>query len=110
MIVTIGLLIALNGLTGWIWGAEVKAFDSPFPNGTTEIAGVVISYQDLGVLCVCLATVLRALGVLPLHDARSRHARGREQPGGEPADGCPRRLDARARLGPGRSRSAPSPE
>src|SRR5215204_4879991 len=58
VIVTIGLLIALNGLTGWIWGAEVKAFDSPFPNGTTEIAGVVISYQDLGVLCVCLATVL----------------------------------------------------
>ena len=58
VIVTIGLLIALNGLTGWIWGAEVKAFDSPFPNGTTEIAGVVISYQDVGVLCVCLATVL----------------------------------------------------
>jgi len=25
VIVTIGLLIALNGLTGWIWGPEVKA-------------------------------------------------------------------------------------
>src|SRR5512133_341905 len=58
VIVTIGLLIALNGLSGWIWNPEVKAFDSPFPNGTTEIAGVVISYQDLGVLGVCLATVL----------------------------------------------------
>ena len=58
VIVTIGLLIALNGLTGWIWGAEVKSFDSPFPNETTEIAGVVISYQDVGVLGVCLATVL----------------------------------------------------
>src|SRR4051812_43415349 len=32
VIVTIGLLIAINGLTGWIWGADVKAFDSPFPN------------------------------------------------------------------------------
>src|SRR5919106_1273735 len=37
VIVTIGLLILLNGLTGWIWGAEVKAFDSPFPNETVEI-------------------------------------------------------------------------
>jgi branched-chain amino acid transport system permease protein len=57
VIVTIGLLIALNGLMGWIWGAEVKAFDSPFPNRTTEIGGVVIAIQDLGVLGVCLATV-----------------------------------------------------
>ena len=58
VIVTIGLLIALNGLTGWIWGAEVKAFDSPFPNTTTEIGGVTLSIQDLGTLGVCLVTVL----------------------------------------------------
>lgn len=58
VIVTIGLLIALNGLSGWIWDPEVKAFDSPFPNTTSDIAGVVISHQDLGVLGVCLATVL----------------------------------------------------
>jgi branched-chain amino acid transport system permease protein len=58
VIVTIGLLITLNGLTGWIWNPEIKAFDTPFSQGTTEIAGVVISYQDLGVLGVCLATVV----------------------------------------------------
>jgi branched-chain amino acid transport system permease protein len=58
VIVTIGLLIAINGLTGWIWGADVKALDSPFPNGTIEIAGVTISEQDIGVFCVCLGTVL----------------------------------------------------
>jgi branched-chain amino acid transport system permease protein len=58
VIVTIGLLIALNGLSGWIWNPEIKAFDTPFSNGTTEIGGVVISYQDLGVLGVCLATVV----------------------------------------------------
>jgi branched-chain amino acid transport system permease protein len=58
VIVTIGLLIALNGLSAWIWNPEVKAFDSPFSNGTTEIAGVVISYQDLGVMAVCLGTVV----------------------------------------------------
>ena len=58
VIVTIGLLIALNGLSGWIWNPEIKAFDTPFSNGTTEIGGVVISYQDLGVLGVCLTTVV----------------------------------------------------
>jgi branched-chain amino acid transport system permease protein len=57
VIVTIGLLIALNGLTGWIWGPEVKAFDSPFPLRTIEVGGVTISLQDLGVLAVCLVTV-----------------------------------------------------
>src|ERR687887_331904 len=40
VIVTIGLLIAINGLTGWIWGADVKAFDSPFPNRTLEVGAV----------------------------------------------------------------------
>ncbi|MFN2469808.1 MAG: branched-chain amino acid ABC transporter permease [Gaiellaceae bacterium] len=58
VIVTIGLLIALNGLTGWIWGAEVKAFDSPFPNRSVEVGGVALSIQDLGTFGVCLLTVL----------------------------------------------------
>ena len=57
VIVTIGLLIALNGLTGWIWGAEVKAFDSPFPNESWEIGNVAISQQDVGTLVVTLLTV-----------------------------------------------------
>ena len=57
VIVTIGLLIAINGLTGWIWGAEVKSFDSPFPNTTHEIAGVTISTRDVGTLAICLVTV-----------------------------------------------------
>ena len=57
VIVTIGLLIALNGLTGWIWGPEVKAFDSPFPNDTWEIGNVAISQQDVGTLVVTLLTV-----------------------------------------------------
>src|SRR3954452_19974367 len=51
VIVTIGLLIAINGLTGWIWGADVKAFDSPFPNRSLEVGGVAISIQDIGTFC-----------------------------------------------------------
>jgi branched-chain amino acid transport system permease protein len=57
VIVTIGLLIALNGLVGWIWGAEVKAFDSPFPNESWQIGDVTISQQDVGTLFVTLLTV-----------------------------------------------------
>jgi branched-chain amino acid transport system permease protein len=58
VIVTIGLLIALNGLTGWIWGADVKAFDSPFPNRSWDVGGVSVSIQDVGTLGVCVLTVL----------------------------------------------------
>jgi branched-chain amino acid transport system permease protein len=58
VIVTIGILIALNGLTGWIWGGDVKAFDSPFPNRSVEVGGVAISIQDLGTLAVCVVVVI----------------------------------------------------
>jgi branched-chain amino acid transport system permease protein len=58
VIVTIGLLIILNGLTAWIWGAEPKAFDSPFPNETWEIGGVIVSVRDVGTLVIVLVTVL----------------------------------------------------
>jgi branched-chain amino acid transport system permease protein len=58
VIVTIGLLILLNGLTGWIWGPEVKAFDSPFPNETVEVGGVTMSVVDLGTLGVVFGTFL----------------------------------------------------
>jgi branched-chain amino acid transport system permease protein len=57
VIMTIGLLIALNGLTGWIWGPEVKAFDSPFPNTTVTVGGVAISVRDIGTFCICLGVV-----------------------------------------------------
>jgi branched-chain amino acid transport system permease protein len=58
VILTIGMLIALNGLTGWIWGPEVKAFDSPFPNRSVIVGGVAISIRDIGTFCVCLGVVV----------------------------------------------------
>jgi branched-chain amino acid transport system permease protein len=58
VILTIGMLIALNGLTGWIWGPEVKAFDSPFPNRSVIVGDVAISIRDIGTFCVCLGIVL----------------------------------------------------
>jgi branched-chain amino acid transport system permease protein len=57
VILTIGMLVALNGLTGWIWGPEVKAFDSPFPNRSVIVGDVAISVRDIGTFCVCLGVV-----------------------------------------------------
>jgi len=58
VIVTIGLLIAINGLVTLIWSGEVRAVQSPFPTRTVEIAGVAISIQDIGTIGVVVATVI----------------------------------------------------
>ena len=58
VIFTIGMLTALNGLTGWIWGPEVKLFDSPFPNRSVIVGDVAISIRDIGTFGVCLGTVV----------------------------------------------------
>ena len=57
VIVTIGLLILLNGLSGSIWGRDVKSFPSLFPTRALDVGGVRISIQDLGVIGVVLAAV-----------------------------------------------------
>ena len=62
VIVTIGLLLTINATIGWIWGADVKAFDSPFPNNTWDVHSVTISVQDVGTLGVCLLTVFLLWG------------------------------------------------
>ncbi len=58
VIITIGLLLLLNGLMSWIWSGEVRAVQSPFPAGTIEIGGVAIAWSDIGTIVVCLASVL----------------------------------------------------
>lgn len=58
VIVTIGLLLLLNGLMTWIWGGEIRSVESPFPTRTIDIGGVTISVQDLGTIAVALVTVL----------------------------------------------------
>jgi branched-chain amino acid transport system permease protein len=58
VIVTIGLILVLNGAAGWIWSAEVRAFDSPFPTRTIDIGGVALSLQDVGTFGTVLALVL----------------------------------------------------
>lgn len=57
VIITIGLLLLLNGLMSWIWSGEVRSVPSPFPARTIDIGGVAISWQDIGTIAVCLASV-----------------------------------------------------
>jgi branched-chain amino acid transport system permease protein len=58
VIVTIGLLIAINGFVIWHWSGEPQALKSPFGTGTIDIGGVVISWQDVGTIIVTLGIVV----------------------------------------------------
>ncbi|MGH3132685.1 MAG: branched-chain amino acid ABC transporter permease, partial [Gaiellaceae bacterium] len=58
VIVTIGLLIAINGFVVWHWGGEPQALVSPFGTRTVDIGGVVISVQDIGTIAVTIGIVI----------------------------------------------------
>jgi branched-chain amino acid transport system permease protein len=58
VIVTIGLLLLLNGAMTWLWSGEVRNVHSPFPTRTIDIAGVAISIQDLGTIGVSIGVVI----------------------------------------------------
>jgi branched-chain amino acid transport system permease protein len=58
VIVTIGLLIGINGVARRIWGPEPRVLDSPFSTDPVRIGGVAFSIQDLGTIAVSLAIVV----------------------------------------------------
>jgi len=58
VIVTIGLLIALNGAAFWIWGGETRSFPSAFSTRAIHLGGVAFSIQDFGVIGVALGAVV----------------------------------------------------
>jgi branched-chain amino acid transport system permease protein len=57
VIMTIGLVLTFNGLASLIWSAEIRAFPSPFPNETWQVADVSISQQDLGTFAIVVVLV-----------------------------------------------------
>jgi branched-chain amino acid transport system permease protein len=57
VIVTIGLLIGINGLARLVWGTDPKSMESPFPREPVRVAGVAFSWQDIGIVAVSLAIV-----------------------------------------------------
>jgi branched-chain amino acid transport system permease protein len=58
VIVTIGLLVAINGFVIWQWGGEPKQLKSPFGIRTFEVGGVVIAAHDLGTIAVAVGIVI----------------------------------------------------
>jgi branched-chain amino acid transport system permease protein len=58
VIVTIGLLIAINGFVVWQWSGEPQQLQSPFGTETVTIGGVAISKHDIGTIAVALGIVL----------------------------------------------------
>jgi branched-chain amino acid transport system permease protein len=58
VILTIGLLIAFNGLDTWIWGGAAKQFQGPFSTAPIRVGGVAFSKQDLGVIAVAFVAVV----------------------------------------------------
>jgi branched-chain amino acid transport system permease protein len=56
VMVTIALLVILNGLAAWIWSAETRNFPSPF-GGVVGIGGVTLSRHELGIIAVTLITL-----------------------------------------------------
>jgi branched-chain amino acid transport system permease protein len=57
VMVTLGGLVLLNGLIGWIWGSETKTFPSAFSTRPITIGGVAFSIQDFGVIGVTIGAV-----------------------------------------------------
>jgi branched-chain amino acid transport system permease protein len=57
VILTIGLLIAINGLDTWIWGGAAKQFPGPFSTEPITVGGVAFSKQDIGVIVTSLISV-----------------------------------------------------
>ncbi len=99
VIVTIGLLVLLNGLDGWIWGAEIKSVHSAFPTRPINIGGVAFSLQDIGVIAVSLVAVLCLWAFFRYTKVGLAMRAAAVNPGLCAPHRRPRRLDARARLG-----------
>jgi len=58
VIVTIGLLVAINGFIVWQWSGEPQQLQGPFGTEVYDIGGVIVSASDIGTIVVALGIVL----------------------------------------------------
>jgi branched-chain amino acid transport system permease protein len=58
VIVTIGLLILIEGAVGWIWSAQVRFMPAAFPIRPIHVGGVAFSLSDIGTIAVSIGSVL----------------------------------------------------
>ncbi len=57
VIVTIGLLVILNSVAGFIWSYVQKPFPSPFPKQPIKLGGIVIGAHDVGAIAITLVVL-----------------------------------------------------
>ncbi len=57
-LLTVGLLLAVNGLDNWIWGPRTRPFAGPFSAHTIRLAGGAVSRRDLGTVVVAGAALV----------------------------------------------------
>jgi branched-chain amino acid transport system permease protein len=58
VIVTIGLLVAINGFVIWEWSGEPQQLQSPFGTDVYDIGGVIVAAHDIGTIAVAIGIVL----------------------------------------------------
>jgi branched-chain amino acid transport system permease protein len=58
VVVTVGLLVFLNGLSALVWGYDIKPFPPLFSGGTLRVGGVTIAIASLGSIAVLVAVVV----------------------------------------------------
>src|SRR5581483_5097310 len=58
LLLTVGVLLAVEGLVTWIWGSSARRLDDPFAGGDVHIGGVALSHRELGVIGVAAASAL----------------------------------------------------
>lgn len=64
VIVTLGLMIALNSLMGWAWAYQTKEVPPLFGEGVISFGGVSASRQDLGIVSMVLLAALLLAALL----------------------------------------------
>jgi branched-chain amino acid transport system permease protein len=57
VIVTIGLLVILNSMAGWIWSYIQKPFPSPFPKDPVKMGNIVTGSHEIGEISVTLVVL-----------------------------------------------------
>ncbi|WP_353813679.1 branched-chain amino acid ABC transporter permease [Agromyces sp. SYSU T00266] len=63
IIVTLGLMIALNAIIGWAWTYQTKEVPALFGAGSVELGGAAVSRQDVGIV---FSVIVVAVGLAAL--------------------------------------------
>jgi branched-chain amino acid transport system permease protein len=63
VIVTIGLLVAINGFIVWEWSGEPQQLQSPFGTDVYDVGGVIVAAHDIGTIVVALGIVFLLWGL-----------------------------------------------